>query len=78
MLIRLLFFSLPPRLQLVLEHVRKTPFSDARLLPDPIWQPDTDYLMITRPVQNYEQFGSAGMGSKIKPIPLETLAKRYK
>jgi len=58
-LIRLLFFSLPPRLQLVLEHVRKTPFSDARLLPDPIWQPDTDYLMIARPVQNYEQFGSA-------------------
>lgn len=58
-LIRLLFFSLPPRLQLVLEHVRKTPFSDARLLPDPIWQADTDYLMIARPVQNYEQFGSA-------------------
>lgn len=58
-LIRLLFFSLPPRLQLVLEHVHRTPFSDARLLPDPIWQPDIDYLTITRPVQNRVQYGSA-------------------
>ncbi len=58
-LIRLLFFSLPPRLQLVLQHVHKTPFTDSRLLPDPIWQPDIDYLTITRPVQNRVQFGSA-------------------
>jgi hypothetical protein len=59
LLLRLLFFSLPPRLQLVLTHVHKTPFSDSRMLPDPIWQPDTDYLTITRPVQHHEQFGSA-------------------
>ena len=59
LLIRLLFFSLPPRLQLVLQHVHKTPFSDARLLPDPIWQPDIDYLTITRPAHNRVQFGSA-------------------
>ncbi len=59
LLIRLLFFSLPPRLQLVLQHVHKTPLGDARLLPDPIWQPDRDYLTITRPVHNRVQFGSA-------------------
>ena len=58
-LIRLLFFSLPPRLQLVLEHVHQTPFGDARLLPDPVWQPDIDYLTITRPVRNRVQYGSA-------------------
>lgn len=58
-MIRLLFFSLPPRLQLVLEHVHKTPFTAARLLPDPLWQPDIDYLTITRPAQNRVQFGSA-------------------
>ncbi|MBN1966946.1 MAG: hypothetical protein JW910_20000 [Anaerolineae bacterium] len=58
-LLRVLFFSLPPRLQLVLDGVYVTPFSDTRLMPDPIWQPDIDYLTITRPVQNYEQFGGA-------------------
>ncbi len=58
-LLRLLFFSLPPRLQLVLDQVHKTPFTDSKLLPDPIWQPDTTYLTITRPVHNREQFGSA-------------------
>lgn len=58
-LLRVMFFSLPPRLQLVLDDVRKTPFTDERLLPDPIWKPDTDYLTITRPVTDCEQFGSA-------------------
>lgn len=58
-LLRVFFFSLPPKLQLVLDDVHKTPFTDARLLPDPIWQPDTKYLTITRPVTNQEQFGSA-------------------
>jgi hypothetical protein len=58
-LLRLFFFSLPPRLQLVLSHVHTTPFSDSRLMPDPIWQPDIDFLTIARPVQNYEQYGSA-------------------
>ncbi|MBN1200515.1 MAG: SGNH/GDSL hydrolase family protein [Anaerolineae bacterium] len=57
--LRLLFFSLPPRVQLVLDEVYVTPWSDRRLMPDPIWQPDIDYLTITRPVQNLEQFGSA-------------------
>ena len=58
-LLRVMFFSLPPRLQLVLHEVRVTPFSDRKLMPDPIWQSDIDYLTIARPVQNYEQFGSA-------------------
>ncbi|NLX10476.1 MAG: hypothetical protein GXY36_12540 [Chloroflexi bacterium] len=58
-LLRVLFFSLPPRLQLVLDQVRVTPFSDRTLLPDPVWQPDNEYLTIARPVQGYEQFGSA-------------------
>jgi hypothetical protein len=58
-LLRLFFFSLPPRLQLVLEHVHKTPFTESKLLPDPIWQSDREYLAISRPVKNHEQFGSA-------------------
>ena len=58
-LLRALFFALPPRLQLVLEPVRVTPFSARRLLPDPIWQPDIDYLTIARPVTDFEQFGTA-------------------
>jgi len=58
-LLRALFFALPPRLQLVLQPVRVTPFSERRLLPDPIWQPDIDYLTIARPVTDSEQFGSA-------------------
>lgn len=58
-MLRLLFFSLPPRVQLVLNRVHKTPFTDERLLPDPIWQSDTEYLTISRPVTDHEQFGSA-------------------
>lgn len=58
-LLRLLFFSLPPRQQLILREVQITPFTDSKLLPDPIWQPDRDYLTITRPVTDHEQFGSA-------------------
>ena len=58
-LLRLMFFSLPPRLQLVLAEVHKTPFTDSRLLPDPIWEPDREYLIQTRPVQNQVQYGSA-------------------
>ncbi len=58
-LLRVLFFSLPPRLQLVLEQVQMTPFSERRLMPDPIWRPDRDYLTIARPVTNFEQYGSA-------------------
>ncbi|MBI5959193.1 MAG: hypothetical protein HY866_10690, partial [Chloroflexi bacterium] len=59
LMLRLLFFSLPPRMQLVLKHVHKTPFTSSKLLPDPIWQSDVDYLTISRPAQNLEQFGSA-------------------
>ena len=58
-LLRLFFFSLLPRLQLVLNHVHKTPFTESKLLPDPIWQSDNEYLTITRPVTNHETFGSA-------------------
>jgi hypothetical protein len=58
-LLRVMFFSLPPRLQLVMDDVRITPFTDRKLMPDPIWQPDTEYLTIARPVQNRDQYGSA-------------------
>jgi hypothetical protein len=58
-MLRLLFFSLPPRLQLVLEQVHKTPFTDSGMLPDPLWQPDSEYLTINRPVHHYQQFGTA-------------------
>lgn len=61
-LLRLLFFSLPPRLQLVLNQVHKTPFTSSKLLPDPIWQPDTEYLTINRPVHHYKQYGTAEVG----------------
>jgi hypothetical protein len=58
-LLRVFFFSLPPRLQLVLDTVHVTPLTDKTLMPAPIWQPDVDYMTIARPVRNYEQFGSA-------------------
>lgn len=56
--LRALFFSLPPRMQIILRDVRITPFTDDKLMPDPIWQPDIDYLTIARPVTQYEQYGS--------------------
>ena len=58
-LLRVFFFSLPPRLQLVLDTVHVTPLTDKTLMPNPIWQPDVDYLTIARQVRDYEQFGSA-------------------
>lgn len=64
-LLRVLFFSLPPRLQLVLDEVKITPFSDTRLMPDPIWQPDIDFLTIARPVEGYEQYGSADVHFRV-------------
>ena len=54
-LLRLFFFSLPPRLQLVLNHVHKTPFTESKLLPDPIWQPDRALL------KRYGLFGPPGI-----------------
>jgi len=64
-LLRLLFFSLPPRMQLVLDEVHKTPFTGSKLLPDPIWQPDTEYLTITRPVHDYTAYGTAEVRFKV-------------
>jgi hypothetical protein len=64
-LLRLLFFSLPPRMQLVLDEVHKTPFASSKLLPDPIWQSDTEYLTITRPVHDYTAFGTAEVRFKV-------------
>jgi hypothetical protein len=58
-LLRLFFFSLPPRLQLVLSHVQETPFTVTKLMPDPIWQPDNEYLTITRPVTHHKTYGNA-------------------
>jgi hypothetical protein len=63
--LRLFFFSLPPRMQLVLDEVHKTPFTHSKLLPDPIWQSDTEYLMITRPVHDYTAFGTAEVRFKV-------------
>jgi len=30
------------------------------------------------PAARYEQFGCAGMGSKIKPLPLASVASKYR
>ncbi len=54
-LLRVSFPYLPQDFQLVIQHVHKTPFTDATLLPPPVWQPDGDYLTITRPVHDYRQ-----------------------
>ncbi len=54
-LLRVLFPYLPQDFQLVLQHVHKNPFNNETLLPPPVWQPDTRYLTISRPVQNYDQ-----------------------
>lgn len=77
-LLRVLFFALPPRLQLVLEPVRVTPFSERGLLPDPIWQPDIDYLTIARPVTDYEQFGSAEVRFTVTTEQLWTMRGAFR
>jgi hypothetical protein len=69
-LLRVLFFSLPPKLQLGLEHVKITPFSDTRLMPDPLWQADIDYLTIARPVTDFDQYGSADVHFKVNTATL--------
>lgn len=58
-LLRAFFFSLPPRLQLVLDDVHQTPFTDRKLLPESIWIADSDYLTIARTAQNQVQYGNA-------------------
>ena len=77
-LLRVLFFALPPRLQLVLGPVRVTPFSERGLLPDPVWQPDIDYLTIARPVTNYEQFGSAEVRFTVTTEQLWTMRGAFR
>jgi len=77
-LLRALFFALPPRLQLVLGPVRVTPFSERSLLPDPIWQPDIDYLTIARPVTDYEQFGSAEVRFTVTTEQLWTMRGAFR
>jgi len=47
--VRLAYRALPQTLQIALQDVRITPFSDVRLVPPPIWQPDYDYQTVTRP-----------------------------
>ena len=54
-LLRVFFAYLPQDVQLVLQHVHKHPFTDETLLLPPVWQPDTRYLNISRPVQHYDQ-----------------------
>lgn len=57
--VRLVYRALPQGLQIALQDVRITPFSDARLIPPPIWQTDNDYQTITRPGLSSElAFGS--------------------
>ncbi len=48
-LLRISFHSLPEPLQVALQDVHITPFTDARLTPAIVWQSDNDYQTITRP-----------------------------
>ncbi|MBX3063350.1 MAG: hypothetical protein KF726_10275 [Anaerolineae bacterium] len=57
--IRALYPALPQNLQIALRDVHVTPFSDARLAPPPLWQPDERYQYIVRPgAENLTQAGS--------------------
>src|SRR5579859_7855826 len=47
--LRVAFHSLPESFQLALQSVKITPFTDARLTPEIVWQPDNDYQTITSP-----------------------------
>src|SRR5258706_4760954 len=47
--VRLFYPRLPMGLQIALRDVRVTPFTDDRLAPPSLWQPDNDYLTIVRP-----------------------------
>lgn len=50
--LRLVYHSLPETLQIALRDVQITPFTDARLVPPPIWQPADYYQTITTPGLN--------------------------
>lgn len=57
--IRLAYHALPQNLQIALRNVQITPFSNARLVPVPIWQGDGDYQTITQPgLNNVLAYGS--------------------
>jgi hypothetical protein len=57
--VRLGYGLLPQGLQIVLRDVRITPFTEARIVPPAIWQPDNDYQTITQPgLQNVTAAGS--------------------
>jgi hypothetical protein len=47
--IRVLYHLLPMNLQIALNSVHVTPFSDQQLAPAPLWQSDIDYQTIVRP-----------------------------
>ncbi len=47
--IRVLYHGLPMSLQIALNSVHMTPWSDQQLAPAPLWQSDTDYQTIVRP-----------------------------
>jgi hypothetical protein len=47
--LRLLYGSLPINMQIALRDVHATPFTDQKLAPPSLWQPDKDYLTIVRP-----------------------------
>ncbi len=69
-LLRALFAYLPQDFQLILQHVHKHPFTDETLLPPPVWQPDTRYLTISRPVQNYDQVINGEVRFTVNTEPL--------
>ena len=58
-LLRLFFGALPVTYQQIIRNVHVTPFTETTILPAPVWQPDSTYLHINRPVKNYAGYGSA-------------------
>jgi hypothetical protein len=64
--IRAAYRALPQPLQIALRDVRITPFTDARLVPVPIWADDNDYQTITRPgLQEVTAYGSPEIAFKV-------------
>ncbi len=68
--VRLAYHALPQTLQIALRDVRLTPFSDARLVPPPVWQADTDYQTITQPgLTNELTYGSPDVSFRASTYP---------
>ncbi|GAB4555985.1 MAG: hypothetical protein OHK0023_27800 [Anaerolineae bacterium] len=64
--IRVLYPSLPSGLQIALRFVRRTPFTDVRLAPLPIFREDSEFGMITEPdLRDVEQIGSTDVRYKV-------------